>query len=156
MLLSFAHIGSTKSRSNPKSHFEILTRLYTDRIQPYYPCQIESFPTESAFLAWLKKQQTRQPATLVLLDSSGRQLSSLQFAAWLGDRRDQGTQHLVFAIGPHDGWSESTLTLARPQPNLQLSLGPITMPHELARLVLAEQLYRACTILQGHPYHGGH
>jgi 23S rRNA (pseudouridine1915-N3)-methyltransferase len=57
---------------------------------------------------------------------------------------------IVFAIGPASGWSD------RPQAQTVLSLGPMTLPHELARLVLAEQLYRAFTILAGHPYHIGH
>jgi 23S rRNA (pseudouridine1915-N3)-methyltransferase len=88
----------------------------------------------------------------VLLDSRGRQMTSEAFAAWLGARRDQGTQHIVFAIGPADGWSQA----ARDRAQLLLSLGPMTLAHSLARLVMAEQLYRAFTILSGHPYHTGH
>jgi 23S rRNA (pseudouridine1915-N3)-methyltransferase len=158
MLLTLAHIGPrTSPKSGPKSNFEILTRIYLDRIQPYHTCNPEAFPTESDFLTWLSRpansgKAARLPALPVLLDSRGRQLSSTEFATWFGARRDQGTQHLVFAIGPHDGWSET----ARTRASLLLSFGLITMPHELARLVLAEQLYRACTILAGHPYHSGH
>ena len=59
---------------------------------------------------------------------------------------------LIFAIGPPNGWSEA----ATRQAQTMLSLGRMTLPHELARLVLAEQLYRAFTILSGHPYHTGH
>jgi 23S rRNA (pseudouridine1915-N3)-methyltransferase len=59
---------------------------------------------------------------------------------------------MVFAIGPADGWSVN----ARDQANLLLSFGRITLPHQLARVVLAEQVYRAFTILAGHPYHSGH
>jgi 23S rRNA (pseudouridine1915-N3)-methyltransferase len=59
---------------------------------------------------------------------------------------------MVFAIGPADGWSEA----ARERAQLLLSLGPMTLAHALARLVVAEQLYRAFTILSGHPYHAGH
>jgi 23S rRNA (pseudouridine1915-N3)-methyltransferase len=88
----------------------------------------------------------------VLLDSRGRLMTSEDLAAWLGARRDQGTQHLVFAVGPADGWSEA----ARERAQLLLSLGPMTLAHALARLVMAEQIYRAFTILAGHPYHGGH
>ena len=61
-------------------------------------------------------------------------------------------EHIVLAIGPADGWSAP----ARARASLLLSFGPITLPHELARVVLAEQLYRALTILAGHPYHSGH
>jgi 23S rRNA (pseudouridine1915-N3)-methyltransferase len=79
-------------------------------------------------------------------------MSSEAFAAWLGARRDEGTQHIVFAIGPADGWSKEACAHAK----LLLSLGPMTMAHALARVVMAEQLYRAFTILSGHPYHTGH
>jgi len=79
-------------------------------------------------------------------------MSSEAFAEWLGRQRDNGAQQIVFAIGPADGWSED----ARKRANLLLSLGSFTLAHALARLVLAEQLYRAFTILSGHPYHSGH
>jgi 23S rRNA (pseudouridine1915-N3)-methyltransferase len=157
MRLTLAHIGPKSSKSAPKASLDTLTHLYFDRIHPYIPIQPEAFPTETAFLTWLSRpansgKAARLPAIPVLLDSRGRQLSSTEFASWLGSRRDQGTQHIVFAIGPADGWSET----ARAQASLLLSFGSITMAHELARLVLAEQLYRACTILAGHPYHSGH
>ena len=61
-------------------------------------------------------------------------------------------QHIVFAIGPADGWSNA----ARERAQLVLSLGPMTLAHSLARLVMAEQIYRAYAILTGHPYHAGH
>jgi 23S rRNA (pseudouridine1915-N3)-methyltransferase len=79
-------------------------------------------------------------------------MSSEQLAAWIGRERDSGAQHLHFAIGPADGWSPET----RKRAGLLLSFGPMTFPHELARVILAEQLYRAFTILAGHPYHAGH
>lgn len=156
MQLTVAHIGPKSSKPGAKSHYDALTRLYIDRTTPYIPCQTEAFATEAAFLAWLThpKQPGRVPALPVLLDSRGRQFSSTEFAAWLGARRDQGIQHIVFAIGPADGWSPTAIDIAKI--GLQLSFGPITMAHELARLVLAEQLYRACTILSGHPYHSRH
>ena len=153
MLLTLVHIGPKAPKSGDKAAYDTLTRLYLDRIAPYYPIQTEAFPAEPAFLAWLQKSRSRTPILPVLLDSRGRQLSSTEFAAWLGARRDQGAQHLVFAIGPPDGWSPPA---RETQSRLLLSFGPITLPHELARLVLAEQLYRACTILAGHPYHSGH
>lgn len=101
---------------------------------------------------WTLRKSGRTPATPVLLDSRGRTLSSEAFAAWVGKRRDQGAQHLVFAIGPASGWSDE----ARARAQLLLSLGPMTLAHALARVVLAEQIYRAFTILAGHPYHCGH
>ena len=77
------------------------------------------------------------------------QMTSETFARWLGRERDEGRQLIVFAIGPADGWSEDS----RKRAAQLLSLGPMTMAHELARVVLAEQIYRALTILSGHPYH---
>jgi 23S rRNA (pseudouridine1915-N3)-methyltransferase len=100
----------------------------------------------------LDRQPGRTPGYAILLDSRGQQYTSEEFSAQLGRIRDEGTQRLVFAIGPADGWSAA----ARERANLLLSLGRMTLPHQLARVVLAEQVYRALTILAGHPYHSGH
>jgi 23S rRNA (pseudouridine1915-N3)-methyltransferase len=172
MFLTLAHIGPRKSRNtrddSPKALYEGLTRTYLDRIAPYFPCQDQAFSAESDFLTWLANPRqpgprstatSRHAAIPMLLDSGGRQLSSTEFAAWLGARRDNGAQHIALAIGPAGGWSPAaTEFVRRPggQAGLLLSFGAITMTHDLARLVLAEQLYRACTILAGHPYHCGH
>jgi 23S rRNA (pseudouridine1915-N3)-methyltransferase len=147
MHLTLAHIGS-----NSKGPFDALIALYLERCSILARTSAESFKTEAAFLQWLDKQRTRTLPVPVLLDSRGRQFTSEAFAAWLDDRRNQGAQHIVFAIGPADGWSDP----ARARSTLLLSLGTFTLAHALARLVLAEQLYRACTILTGHPYHSGH
>ena len=90
----------------------------------------------------------------MVLDERGRLMTSLALADWLGARLNEGTQHVIFAIGPADGWSESVREEARNRGAL-LSISPMTFAHQLARLVMAEQLYRACTILTGHPYHRG-
>jgi 23S rRNA (pseudouridine1915-N3)-methyltransferase len=153
MLLTLAHIGSRSgSSSKSRDPFNELTQLYLDRCSPFARCQAEGFQTEDAMLKWLGKQLGRTPVVPVMLDSRGRRLTSEAFAAWLGARRDEGAQHIVFAIGPADGWSEA----ARERAQLELSLGFMTFAHSLARLVMAEQLYRAFTILSGHPYHTGH
>ena len=89
---------------------------------------------------------------LILCDSRGEPLSSEELAGRLGRLRDSGTQLIVLAIGPADGWSDA----ARSRAQLTIGFGRITLPHELARVVLAEQIYRALTILAGHPYHSGH
>ena len=149
MQLTLAHIGPTFSA---RDSYEQLTTLYLDRCRQFARCQTEAFRAENSFLQWLDRQQARTPPFAVLLDSRGRSMTSDDFAAWLGRQRDTGVQHLVFAIGPADGWSDP----ARQRARLLLSLGQITMAHTLARLVLAEQLYRAFTILTGHPYHSGH
>jgi len=141
-----------------KAHYEALTRLYLERIGAYHTIQSESFPTEAALLTRLTAQAPGRTAVYpVLLDGSrGRAFTSAEWAQWLGARRDQGLQQLLFAIGPANGWSEASLDYLRAHGGLLLSFGPITLPHDLARLVLAEQLYRASTILAGHPYHCGH
>ncbi len=152
MQITLAHIGARTQRSGAKAGFEALTGMYVERVQPYHGMRCEIFRSESELLAWLARQHGRAPATLVLADARGRQMSSEEFAAWLGARRDGGAQQVVVAIGPADGWSEATRAAAQ----LLLSFGKMTLAHELARLVAAEQIYRACTILAGHPYHGGH
>ncbi len=149
MNLTLAHIGA---RANSRDGFDALVRLYLDRCSAFARCQAEAFRSEEALLEWLSRQQGRTAAVPVLLDSRGKQMTSEAFAGWLGARRDEGAQHIVFAIGPADGWSEA----ARERAQLLLSLGPMTLAHALARLVVAEQLYRAFTILTGHPYHSGH
>ncbi len=128
------------------------TSFYLDRIAPYATIEAQAFREEEALFAFVARQRARTPAWLVLLDSRGEAWSSEELAKWLSVRRDSGQQMIVFAVGPASGWSDRTPQLAQ----TMLSLGPMTLPHELARLVVAEQLYRAFTILAGHPYHTGH
>ncbi|MGD0096054.1 MAG: 23S rRNA (pseudouridine(1915)-N(3))-methyltransferase RlmH [Terracidiphilus sp.] len=149
MNLTLAYIGA---RPRSKDEIDVLTADFLKRCSPFAHCQAEAFRSEEAFLDWLKRLDGRTPAVAALLDSRGRQMSSEAFAAWLGARRDEGSQQVVFAVGPANGWSDD----ARKRANLLLSLGPMTLAHALARLVVAEQLYRAYTILTGHPYHSGH
>lgn len=89
------------------------------------------------------------PARLVALDEAGRSLSSEAFAAEIGRWRDAGTASLAFAIGGADGHGPPLVQRAA----LALSFGAMTYPHQIVRLLLCEQLYRAATILAGHPYH---
>lgn len=85
----------------------------------------------------------------IALDVGGKAYSSEQIAKLLGAQRDSGVKACAFLIGGPDGHGEAALTAA----NVKLSLGPLTLPHGLARVVLTEQIYRAATILSGHPYH---
>jgi 23S rRNA (pseudouridine1915-N3)-methyltransferase len=85
----------------------------------------------------------------IALHPAGRSLDSEAFAALLGGKRDDGVRTCAFLIGGPDGHGEAALGTAQ----MKLSLGPLTLPHGLARVVLIEQLYRAATILSGHPYH---
>ena len=125
---------------------------YVGRIARYTPCESQGFESEKALLEWIERQQGRTRAYAILFDSRGRQYSSEEFASQVGRLRDEGTQRVVFAIGPADGWSPA----AKRRADLLLSLGLMTLPHQLARVVVAEQVYRAFTILAGHPYHSGH
>jgi 23S rRNA (pseudouridine1915-N3)-methyltransferase len=151
MQLTLAHIARPSSGA-AKDGFEALTRVYLERCAAFAEPKATTFRTEEALFDWMERQKGRTSPVLVLLDSRGRSMTSEAFAAWLGSRRDEGIQHLVFAIGPADGWTEA----ARKRAGMLLSLGPMTLAHSLARLVLAEQIYRAFAILSGHPYHGGH
>jgi len=149
MNITLAHIGA---RPGSKDEVDGLVAAYLKRCSPFARCRAEAFRTEEAFLDWLRHLEGRTPVVAVLLDSRGREMSSEVFSAWLGKRRDDGAQQIVFAIGPASGWSD----IARKRAGLLLSLGSMTLAHALARLVMAEQLYRAFTILTGHPYHSGH
>lgn len=151
MQVTLAHIGS---RAGAKDGYEALVSDYLKRCAGVVRSNVEAFRSESALLAWLGRQRGRTEAAVLMLDARGKTMSSEALAEWLGKRRDEGVQHLVFAIGPADGWSEEALAEGKRRGGL-LSLGPMTLAHQLARLVVAEQLYRACTILTGHPYHRG-
>ena len=86
---------------------------------------------------------------LVLLDETGRNLASPALADMIGSRRDGGARRMVFAVGGPDGFDPAL----RARADLTLAFGAATWPHQIVRILLAEQLYRATTILSGHPYH---
>ena len=151
MKITLAAVVPRRSRSKADS-FETLIADYVKRAARYLPTDSQLFESETELLTWLSSQPGRVTPFAVLLDSRGKQFSSEEIATTLGSLRDQGTQRLLLAVGPADGWSEQ----ARDQSGLLLGLGRITLPHQLARVVLAEQVYRALTILAGHPYHSGH
>ena len=131
--------------------FDGLAAEYIDRLRPYLEVETQVFKTSSALFDWAERLKARTAPVLVLLDERGRQFSSEHLAEWLRKQRDEGQQRVVFALGPADGWSAAE----RARAGMLLSLGAMTLPHELARVVISEQLYRAFTILAGHPYHHG-
>jgi len=88
-------------------------------------------------------------ARLIVLDEGGKQLSSRDFAEMLKSWRDGATKTALIALGGPDGHSAQTKARA----DCLLSLGRMTWPHQIARILIAEQLYRAATILNNHPYH---
>jgi 23S rRNA (pseudouridine1915-N3)-methyltransferase len=121
------------------------------------PLQISEIVESRAATAELRKADEAQRLlkaaagadVTVALDEGGRALSSRTFASLLAKERDGGARMMALLVGGPDGHGAGALAAAR----LRLSLGALTLPHGLARIVLAEQLYRAATILSGHPYH---
>jgi 23S rRNA (pseudouridine1915-N3)-methyltransferase len=148
MRICVAHISVAKQERSFGNEFD----SYAQRLSAYTPVEVFRGKDEAALLERIAKQPGRTAPWLVLLDERGQKLSSEQLARTVGKERDGGRQEMIFAIGPADGWSET----ARHSADLLLSFGAMTFPHELARVMLAEQLYRAFTILAGHPYHCGH
>ncbi|MGC2164010.1 MAG: 23S rRNA (pseudouridine(1915)-N(3))-methyltransferase RlmH [Silvibacterium sp.] len=131
--------------------FDGLAAEYLDRLKAYAETDAQVFKSCEALFEWAGRLKSRTSPVMVLLDEHGKQLSSEALADWLRRVRDEGQQRIVFALGPADGWSHAE----RLRASLLLSLGPMTLPHELARVVVSEQIYRAFTILAGHPYHRG-
>ncbi len=119
-----------------------LVERYAKRIS--WPFRLTELPETGGNLPDLPTQ-----ARTVLLDERGKQLSSEEFAALLGRWRDDGVREARFVIGAADGHGEA----AREAADLLLGFGAMTWPHLLARAMLAEQLWRATSILAGHPYH---
>jgi len=119
---------------------------YIARIRHY--SDIEVTELRNASPAAFRKLKLDSSATIVLLDATGKQFTSQQFARWLVDLRDRGTRELVFLCGDAEGFPPSLRAGAKQK----ISLSTLTMPHEFARVVLAEQIYRAFAILAGHPY----
>ena len=149
MRITIAWIGKTKEPA-----IRALTEEYVKRISRYAQFEGVELRDESALLAACGRHGSGKAgkSTLMLLDSRGKQFSSEEFARFLGDYQDRNPLPLVLAIGPADGFSEATREAAQHT----ISLGKMTLAHELARVVLLEQVYRAFTILKGHPYHSGH
>jgi 23S rRNA (pseudouridine1915-N3)-methyltransferase len=119
---------------------------YMARMARFAEVEVTELREDSA--AALRKLTVDPAATVVLLDDAGKQQTSAQFAKWLGAARDRGAREIVFLCGAAEGFPE---TLRR-HVTQKLSLSSLTFSHELARAMLAEQLYRAFAILAGHPY----
>jgi 23S rRNA (pseudouridine1915-N3)-methyltransferase len=140
-------VGRTKDPA-----IESLTAEYLKRLRFYADVEGVGFSSEEALLK-LREKSGKVPAhSIVLLDSHGKELSSEEFAKFVENHQNRNPQPLLFAIGGANGFSAGP----RRSAYFVLSLGKMTFPHELARVILLEQLYRAFTILKGHPYHLGH
>ena len=143
--ITIAWIGKTKEPA-----IQTLTDEYLKRLGRYANVEGVALKDETALLKFCGRGA--RPHMLVLLDGKGKQLSSEELAGWLHEHQVRNALPLLFAIGPADGFSDE----ARRASKFVLSLGKMTLAHELARVVLLEQLYRAFTILKAHPYHLGH
>ena len=139
-------------RSKKLDPISLASADYLRRIAQFQACDERAYASEAALLEAHHARPGKPAPFLLLCDSTGKLMSSLDFAHRLRALQDAGQRSVTLAIGPAGGWSPAALTRA----DLLLSFGPMTLPHALARLVLAEQLYRAMTILAGHPYHTGH
>jgi len=118
---------------------------YVKRITRSCPVEVAEVRDTAAAL---KKLDAHRFATPVLLDAAGKPYNSQSFAKWLGEHRDRGTREIVFVCGDADGFPVAL----RERVNQSVSLSPMTFSHELARVILAEQIYRAFAVLSGSPY----
>ncbi|HEY5086303.1 MAG TPA: 23S rRNA (pseudouridine(1915)-N(3))-methyltransferase RlmH [Gemmatimonadaceae bacterium] len=130
-------------------------RDYETRAARYWPIDVIEVKGERGDAVTVRaregeriRQRVGSPATTVACDATGQRMSSERFAAWLQSERESARE-VAFMIGGAFGLDDGL----RDSAQLRLSLAPWTLPHELARLVLAEQLYRAGTIVRGEPYH---
>ncbi|HVB32907.1 MAG TPA: 23S rRNA (pseudouridine(1915)-N(3))-methyltransferase RlmH [Patescibacteria group bacterium] len=139
MKLRLVMLGKTR-----RGELRALMDDYLKRLGRFTPVECSELK-QAAALERIKKEPA---AVWVLLDAEGRQFQSEQLARWLGGLRDSGTREVAFLCGDAEGFPASWRERARER----LSLGPLTLSHELARVVLVEQLYRAFALLGGHPY----
>lgn len=121
-----------------------LVEEYLGRIKHYLSIEMINFKSTGDYL----KKSNRQDF-LVILDAKGRFFDSKEFAKWIEEKKLHAIKNLSFLIGPGEGLSEEIKRKA----NFILSLSTMTLQHELTLVILSEQIYRACTILKGEPYH---
>ena len=140
-------------------HFIAGINDYVERTNHYMPFNITVIPELKNTKALTEEQQKeregdlilqklQQSDTVVLLDEHGKELRSIEFADWL-QRKQNTTRRLVFIIGGPYGFSKAVYERA----NERLSLSKMTFSHQMVRLIFCEQIYRACTIIRGEPYH---
>lgn len=123
---------------------QTLVEEYLGRVRHYLSVEIASF---KSLADYLKKSSHKE--FLIVLDEKGESLTSPEFSKWLEDKKLRAIKSIVFLVGPAEGFSEEV----RKKADFVLSLSKMTLQHELALVVLLEQIYRACTILKGEPYH---
>lgn len=141
MRIQLIFLGKTR-----RPEIRALIDDYAGRIRRFVEVEIRELRPESAASA--KRLDAIAGTTLVLLDAGGKKFTSEQFAEWVGSCRNRGEREIVFWCGAAEGFPEALSKRL----SLRISLSPLTFSHELARVVLAEQIYRAFAILSGHPY----
>ncbi|MBN1569280.1 MAG: 23S rRNA (pseudouridine(1915)-N(3))-methyltransferase RlmH [Acidobacteria bacterium] len=157
MNLKFLWIGKTKN-----SAVRVLLSDYVERIRHLVPCEIieardlskrQSLRAEKLIEAEGEELARHIPESgrLVALDETGSQFSSRHFAGWLESEQNTGARVMTFVIGGPDGLSRAI----RSRASLVLSLGKMTWTHEMCRVLLLEQIYRALCIMRNIPYHKG-
>ena len=151
MRIFLVSIGTRRGKAKKEAE-DLLADEYLQRAGRYVAVEGLWVDGEAGLWRLVDEAAGRVAARVILMDGGGRTLSSAEFAGLLGDLRDRGAQRVVVGIGGPDGWSAE----ARARADATVSLGRMTLPHGLARVVTAEQIYRAMTILAGHPYHCGH
>jgi 23S rRNA (pseudouridine1915-N3)-methyltransferase len=140
-------------------HFVAGIEDYADRISHYMPFEIVTIPElrntknlsedqQKTSEGELILRQIQPSDTMVLLDEHGKEFRSIEYARWL-QQRQQTARRLVFVIGGPYGFSDAVYSRA----NEKISLSKMTFSHQMVRLIFTEQLYRACTIIKGEPYH---
>jgi 23S rRNA (pseudouridine1915-N3)-methyltransferase len=139
MKIHLVMLGKTK-RAEARALFED----YVARIRRYAEVQCTELREAGAW----KGKKFDSSAVIVLLDAAGKQWTSAEFATWLGKQRDGGVRELVFLCGDAEGFPDEMRAVAK----VKISLSSLTTAHELARVLLAEQIYRGFSILAGHPY----
>ena len=147
-------VGKTANK-----HIQALLDDYQERISHYLPFELITIPELRNTKNFTPQQQKQAEGELilkqlqssdhvVLLDEHGHEFRSVELAGWL-QQKQQSIRRLVFVIGGPYGFSPAVCQRA----NEQLSLSRLTFSHQMVRLVFTEQLYRACTIIKGEPYH---
>ena len=154
MKTELIQIGKTVNK-----HFVAVINDYCERILHYMPFTVTTIPdlknTKSLYEAQQKEREGElilkalQPSdTVVLLDERGTEFRSIEFASWL-ERQQHTARRLVFVIGGPYGFSSAVYSRA----DQMLSLSKMTFSHQMIRMTFCEQIYRACTIIRGEPYH---
>jgi 23S rRNA (pseudouridine1915-N3)-methyltransferase len=141
MKIRLVMVGKTR-----RAEIRALVEDYAARIGRFADVHVTELRENSA--ASVRGLALDSAATVVLLDDAGKPQTSAQFARWLGETRDRGAREIVFLCGGAEGFPDAL----RRRASQKLSLSSLTFSHELARAMLAEQLYRAFAILAGHPY----